>query len=759
MPELKPIIYPDVTLEIALQHGLTEEEYASIQKILGRVPTYVELGLYSVMWSEHCSYKNSILELKRLPRRGKRVLIEAGEENAGVLDIGDGLAVCFKIESHNHPSAIEPYQGAATGVGGILRDVFTMGARPIAALNSLRFGLLDNPRNRSLLRGVVKGIADYGNCFGVPTVGGEIYFDPSYSENPLINAMAVGIVETKHMARAVASGVGNPVFVVGAATGRDGIHGATFASEDLSEASAERRPSVQIGDPFKEKLLLEASLDLIKSGALIGIQDMGAAGIACSCSETAARGNSGIEINIDLVTRREDGMSAYEICLSESQERMLVIVEQGREDVAKRIFAKWDLHADEIGVVTDTGRFIVRESGKIVADVPAESLVLGGGAPQYYRPSQRPDYLDALISFDPSHLPPLESYERALLDLIASPNIASKRWVFEQYDHTIGTNTRVGGGRSDAAVVRVPGTNRALAISVDCNARYVAIDPRRGAALAVLEAARNVACAGARPIGITNCLNFGNPMNPETYHFFREAVSGVAEACTALEIPVTGGNVSFYNESGGRPVLPTPVIGMVGLLEDVRRTITTGFKQAGDFIALLGSIGPDLGASEYLSVVHGAQAGVPPRVDYDAEKALMNTLAELSELDLVHSAHDISEGGLAVTLAEKCIAGGIGCVLTFPWKGRVVDSLFAESSACAVVSVAHDQWPAFKHVVEQNGVPLQMLGRVGGRQLVINDWIAVPVAQLENAYESALPKLMGEKEIASPAFAHDAPSA
>ncbi len=744
MPDQRPIRYPVVTLRTALEHGLTEDEFAAIEKILGRTPTYVELGLYSVMWSEHCSYKNSILELKRLPRRGKRVLVEAGEENAGVLDIGDNLAVCFKIESHNHPSAIEPYQGAATGVGGILRDIFTMGARPIAALNSLRFGTLENPRNRALLRGVVKGIADYGNCFGVPTVGGEVYFDPSYTENPLINAMAVGIVEKHQIARAIASGVGNPVFVVGSATGRDGIHGATFASEDLSEASAERRPSVQIGDPFKEKLLLEATLELITSGALIGVQDMGAAGIACSCSETAARGKSGIEINVNLVTRREENMSAYEICLSESQERMLVIVQKGREDVAKQIFAKWDLHADEIGVVTDTGRFVVREQGKIVADVPAESLVLGGGAPQYKRTSERPDYLDALISFDPTHLPEPEAYDHVLLDLLASPNIASKRWVFEQYDHTIGTNTRAGGGRTDSAVVRVPGTHRALAISVDCNSRYVAIDPRRGAALAVLEAARNVACSGGEPIGITNCLNFGNPMNPETYHFFREAVSGIAEACEALAIPVTGGNVSFYNESGGRPVLPTPVIGMVGLIQDVRRAVTTGFKSTGDFIALLGSIGPDLGASEYLSIVHGAQAGAPPRVDYDAEKALIKLLVESAELGLIRSAHDISEGGLAVTLAEKCIAGGMGCVLTFPWKGRIVDYLFAESAACAVVSVSHDQWSAFRHVAEQHGVPLQILGRVGGTQLVINDWIALPVKQLLSIYESALPAQLGE---------------
>jgi len=734
--------YPTVTLDLALEHGLTAEEFDKIQQLLGRLPTYVELGLYSVMWSEHCSYKNSILEIKRLPRRGRRSLVEAGEENAGVLDIGDGLAVCFKIESHNHPSAIEPYQGAATGVGGILRDVFTMGARPIAALNSLRFGPLTSARNRELMRGVVRGIADYGNCFGVPTVAGEIGFDPSYDENPLINAMAVGIVDTRKMARAAASGVGNPVFVVGSATGRDGIHGATFASEDLSEESARRRPSVQIGDPFKEKLLLEATLELVESGVLVGIQDMGAAGIACSCTETAARGKSGIEFDVNRVSRREDGMSAYEVCLSESQERMLAVIEKGGEEVAERIFAKWDLHADRAGRVIEGGRYVVLENGQVVADVPAASLVLGGGAPQYRPPYARPAHLEALLTFDPRHLPEPDDFTLALERLLASPNIASKRWVYEQYDHTIGANTRVGGGRSDAAVVRVPGTRKGLAMCVDCNARYVAVDPQRGAALAVMEAARNVACAGARPIGITNCLNFGNPLNPETYYFFHEAVTGIAEACQALDIPVTGGNVSFYNETRGNPVLPTPVIGMVGLLEDVTRALTIGFRDEGDFVALLGSLGPDLGASEYLSVMHGAFAGAPPRLDLESEIRLINLLGDLAEMQLLKSAHDVSDGGLAVTLAEMCMAGGLGCVLTFPWKGRPVETLFAESSGCAVVSVDHDSWRAFRLSAGEHGVPVQILGRVGGDLLAINDWILAPVSHLTQIYESAIPDLM-----------------
>lgn len=735
-----------VTLELAHEHGLTTEEYERICDLLGRTPTFTELGLYSVMWSEHCSYKSSILEIKTLPRRGGRLLVEAGEENAGLVDIGEGLAVCFKIESHNHPSAIEPYQGAATGVGGILRDIFTMGARPIAALNSLRFGPLSDAHQRALLRGVVRGIGDYGNCFGVPTVAGEIYFDPSYSGNPLVNAMAVGIVPVSRIARAAAKGAGNPVFVVGSSTGRDGIHGVTFASEELSEHSDERRPSVQIGDPFKEKLLLEATLELVESGALVGIQDMGGAGIACSCSETAARGAAGIEIDVARIPQREPGMIPYEICLSESQERMLVILERGKEEIAKRIFDKWNLHAEPIGVVTQGDRFVVKENGRVVADAPAASLVLGGGAPQYRRPYRKPLELEAHEQFDPAHLPDPTNYTDVLKKLLASPNIASKRWVFEQYDHTIGAGTVVGPGLSDAAVVRVPGTKKALALSTDGNARLTFLNPRRGAALAVCEAARNVACAGAQPLGLTNCLNFGNPLSEEAYYFFHETIAGMGEACRALDIPVTGGNVSFYNETNGQAVLPTPVIGMVGLLEDFTRTVPAGFQKEGDFVALLGTVEPDLGGSEYLNVVHGLTTGTPPRVDFERHKAMVKLLSYLAQHRLARSAHDLSEGGLTVCLAEACMANHLGAVLTFPWKGRPVELLFAESAPCVVVSVKGNLWGDFRAACAMHDVPVQILGGVGTDSLVINDWIILSVSEIEQIYEGALPRLVEQIE-------------
>ncbi|MCB9357221.1 MAG: phosphoribosylformylglycinamidine synthase subunit PurL [Calditrichaeota bacterium] len=736
-------VYSPVSLDTALSHGLTPQEYEQILEILGRTPTFVELGIFSAMWSEHCSYKNSILELKRFPKSGKRVLVEAGEENAGLIDIGDGLAVCFKIESHNHPSAIEPFQGAATGVGGILRDIFSMGARPIACLNSLRFGDLSHPRTAQLLDGVVRGISHYGNCFGVPTVGGEIYFDPSYNENPLVNAMAVGVVEVDKIIKGAATGAGNPVFVVGSSTGRDGIHGASFASEDLSEASKEKRPSVQIGDPFKEKLLLEASLELARTDALVGMQDMGAAGICCSCSETPARGGTGLKLDVDKVSRRESSMNAYEICLSESQERMLVILKKGKEHLAKDIFSKWDLHADEVGVVTDDKLFTILENGNVVGQIPADSLVLGGGAPQNRREHARPAHLDALLSFDPTHLPDPDDWNEALLALLKSPNIASRRFVFEQYDHTIGAATAQGGGASDAGVVRIPGTQKGLAMSVDCNSRYVSVDPRRGAALAVLEGARNVACAGAIPVGITNCLNFANPMKPENYYFFHESVTGISDACVALDIPVTGGNVSFYNESASGPVRPTPVIGMVGVLEDVSHHVGIGFKEEGDFIALLGSIGPDLGCSEYLAVYHNVVAGAPPKLDLEANLRLIRLLPELAKQGIVRSAHDLSEGGLAVAVSECSLAGNIGCLLTFPWKEQVVNTLFAESQACALVTVSHEQWPALKRAAEEHVVPLQMLGRVGGELIAINDWITLPLELARDLYDNSLADSLG----------------
>ncbi|MFH1011734.1 MAG: phosphoribosylformylglycinamidine synthase subunit PurL [bacterium] len=738
-----------VTLELALEHGLTEEEYLCICDLLGRAPTFTELGLYSVMWSEHCSYKSSILELKTLPRRGGRLLVEAGEENAGLIDIGDGLAVCFKIESHNHPSAIEPYQGAATGVGGILRDIFTMGARPIAALNSLRFGLLSEPHQRSLLRGVVRGIGDYGNCFGVPTVAGEVYFDEGYAGNPLVNAMAVGIVAVDKIARAVAKGAGNPVFIVGSSTGRDGIHGATFASEELSEQSVERRPSVQIGDPFKEKLLLEATLELVETGALVGIQDMGAAGITCSCSETAARAGSGIEIDVARVPLRESGMIPYEICLSESQERMLVILEKGKEEIARRIFEKWDLHAEPIGVVTEGDRFVVKENGRVAADVPAASLVLGGGAPQYVRPYRKPLELEVHEQFDFAHLPEPADYAEALKRLLASPNIASKRWVFEQYDHTIGAGTAIGPGFSDAAVVRVPQAKKALALKVDGNARLAFLNPRRGAALAVCEAARNIACTGARPLGITNCLNFGNPLDEEVFYFFHEVVAGMGEACRTLDLPVTGGNVSFYNESKGKAVPPTPVIGMVGLLEDVSQAVPSGFQEEGDFIALLGILGPDLGGSEYLHVIHNLVTGAVPEVDFLQHKALLELLICLADHRLIRSAHDISEGGLAVCLAEACMANHLGAVLTFPWVGRPLEVLFAESTPCVVASVEGGNWANFRAVCAMHDVPVQMLGRVGTDSLVINHWVILSVEEMEQIYEATIPRWMEQVQTLS----------
>ncbi|MDX1438622.1 MAG: phosphoribosylformylglycinamidine synthase subunit PurL, partial [Rubricoccaceae bacterium] len=601
---------PEVNLELAVEHGLTEEEYGWILKRLGRAPTFTELGVYSVMWSEHCSYKNSIAVLKTLPRSGEVLLVGAGEENAGLVEIGDGLAVAFKIESHNHPSAVEPYQGAATGVGGIQRDIFTMGARPVASLNSLRFGSLDNPRVRYLFDGVVRGIGDYGNSFGVPTVAGEVYFDKSYEGNPLVNAMSVGVVKVGETASAIAEGVGNPVFIVGSATGRDGIHGATFASEEITEESEAKRPSVQVGDPFTEKLLLEATLEAVRSGAVVGIQDMGAAGITCSTSEMSEKGGCGMRIHADQVPVREEGMTPYEILLSESQERMLVVVEKGREAEIKRIFEKWDLHVKQIGEVTEDGRVRVFWHGKEVVDVPAEHLVLGGGAPVYHRETRRPSYLDGVHAFDQTEIEDVRDPGEVLKRLLGSPNIASKQWVFEQYDTMVRTNTIAGPGPTDAAVIRVKGTRKGLAVKTDCNGRYVYLEPRKGGQIAVAEAARNVVCSGGRPVAITNCLNFGNPYKPEVYWVFKEAVGGMGDACRALNTPVTGGNVSFYNENPEGAVFPTPTIGMLGVVEDVEsHTTTAAFKDEGDAIYLLSPRGwqakGGVEGSEYLSVVWG----------------------------------------------------------------------------------------------------------------------------------------------------------
>jgi phosphoribosylformylglycinamidine synthase len=597
------------------------------------------------MWSEHCSYKNSIALLKTLPREGGRLLVGAGEENAGLVDIGDNLAVAFKIESHNHPSAVEPYQGAATGVGGIMRDIFTMGARPIASLNSLRFGSIDDTRTRYLFAGVVKGIGDYGNSFGVPTVAGEVYFDESYQGNPLVNAMAVGIVKKTQFASAIAKGKDNPVMIVGSSTGRDGIHGATFASEELSEKSEAKRPSVQVGDPFTEKLLLEATLEIVKNGWLIGIQDMGAAGISCSTSEMSAKGNLGMKINLDKVPLREDRMSAYEIMLSESQERMLCVVKKGYEERVKKTFEKWDLHCEIIGEVSNNGKLTIEYQGEVKASLFPFDLVLGGGAPVYHREIKEPNYLKETKEFDFTSLPEPNNIQESFLKLFASPNIASKRWVYEQYDSMVRTNTIVGPG-SDAAVIYIKGTNKAIAMKTDCNARYVYLNPKEGTKIAVAEAARNIVCSGGMPLAITNCLNFGNPYKPEIYWQFANAIEGMREACNYFETPVTGGNVSFYNESPEAAVYPTPTIGMLGLVENLKNVTTSYFKRDSDLIYILGEDEEEMGGSEYLKIFHGKVTGDPPQLNLQKEKLLQDSISSLINKQLINSAHDISEGGI-----------------------------------------------------------------------------------------------------------------
>ena len=734
---------PEVTLSLALELGLTAEEYEKAIGYLGRVPTYTELGMYSVMWSEHCSYKNSIALLKTLPRDGARLLVGAGEENAGLVDIGDGLAIAFKIESHNHPSAIEPFEGAATGVGGILRDVFTMGARPIAACDSLRFGDLENDHVQFLLRGVVSGIGHYGNCFGVPTVAGEIYFDKSYQGNPLVNAMAVGIVEHGKVASATARGAGNPVMIVGSATGRDGIHGATFASVEISEESEARRPSVQVGDPFTEKLLLEATLEIIREDLIVGIQDMGAAGITCSTTEMSAKGESGMDIDLDLVPKREEGMSAYEIMLSESQERMLVVAKLGCEQRVREIFEKWDLHAVIVGTVTDDGMVTVRHHGTIVAHAPAHGFVLGGGAPVYHRDIRRPEYLDVTGAFHAEAIPVPHDLSAVLTSLLSSPNIASKRWVYEQYDTSVRTNTaQLPGG--DAAVIRIKGTRKAIAVKTDCNGRYVYLNPRRGAAIAVAEAARNVVCVGGEPLAITNCLNFGNPYKPEIYYQFSEAVAGMGEACRAFGTPVTGGNVSFYNEDPNAAVYPTPVIGMLGLIDNVDHIMTAGFRSAGDLIFLLGANRNDLAGSEYLATVHGLVAGDAPYLDIEAEKRLHAAVLRMIREGVLSSAHDVSDGGLAVALAESCILGPapIGATVRVYETFRRDAVYFGEAQSRIIVSCAPDSKRQLVQIAMEHEVELQELGIVGGRALRLNDDVDLDVAAMDDVYRHSLDRLL-----------------
>ena len=740
---------PVITPALVAEHGLTTEEFERLQKMLGRAPTFTELGIVSALWSEHCSYKHSRPVLKTLPTTAPYVLQGPGE-NAGVISIGDGLAVAFKIESHNHPSAVEPYQGAATGVGGILRDVFTMGARPIAMLNSLRFGSLDDSRVRYLFAGVVKGIGDYGNCVGIPTVAGEIVFDPAYEKNPLVNAMCVGLMHEEDLIRAKAQGVGNPIMAVGARTGRDGIHGASFASEDLSEASDAKRPRIQVGDPFTEKLLLEASLELIKSGHIVAIQDMGAAGLTSSSAEMAERGDVGVTIDVTKVPTRETGMTPYEILLSESQERMLVVAKKGHEDAVREILTKWDLTAAVIGEVISEPVYRVTEGSRVVAEFPGSRLVTD--CPSYSPAARESAEIAELRGIDPSSIPEIPE-ERdhcwTLERLLSSPTIASKTWAYRQYDSTVRTNTVIGPG-GDAAVLRIRGTNKAIAVKTDCNGRYVYLDPRVGGRIAVAEAARNVACTGARPMAITNCLNFGNPTRPEVFFQFREAVAGMGEACRALGTPVTGGNVSLYNESPLGAVYPTPVIGMVGLIEDLAHVTRSSFQHDGDTVLLLGEMGGELGGSEYLAVIHGEVAGAPPRCDVDREKAVIDALLEAIQSGAISSAHDCSDGGLAVALAECCIANldcESGAEIDLSQFHGLADRaiLFGETQGRIIVSS-----PSPERVMEiaaQRGVPCAQIGRVRRHSNMFEitlpkGSLRVPLSRLHRAYHETIPSIM-----------------
>ena len=749
---------PAITPELVAEHGLTSEEFERLVKMLGRTPTFTELGIISALWSEHCSYKHSRNLLRTLPTSAPYMLQGPGE-NAGVISIGDGLAVAFKIESHNHPSAVEPYQGAATGVGGILRDVFTMGARPVAMLDSLRFGSLDSPRVRYLFSGVVKGIGDYGNCVGIPTVAGEIVFDPAYEGNPLVNAMCVGLMHEESLIRAKAEGVGNPIMAVGASTGRDGIHGASFASEDLSAASDAKRPRVQVGDPFTEKLLLEASLELIASGHIVAIQDMGAAGLTSSSAEMAERGDVGVVIDVTKVPVRETGMTPYEILLSESQERMLVVARRGSEENVRAILAKWDLAAEVIGEVIAEPVYRVTEGERVVAEFPGSRLVTD--CPRYTPAAREDPKIAALRNVDVDAIPELPEESDpswTLMQLLSSPTIASQAWAYRQYDSTVRTNTVIGPG-GDAAVIRVRGTQKGLALKTDCNGRYVYLDPRAGGRIAVAEAARNVACAGGRPMAITNCLNFGNPGRPEVYYQLSEAIAGMGEACTALSTPVTGGNVSLYNESPTGAVYPTPVIGMVGLVSDIKHATRATFCAEGDAIVLFGSSTDEIGGSEYLARVHGVVAGSPPTCDLNAERAAIEALLECIEASHVSSAHDCSDGGLAVALAECCIANrdqayGADVELELPTGVSSRGAFFGEAQARFVVSTSNVE--AVLAIARSHGVPARQIGLVTdqsrGLRIATADRILVSdVGALADAYHNAIPAIMSRAALASEA--------
>lgn len=715
----------EATLEQAIELGLRAEEFEMIKEILGRTPNFTETSVYSVMWSEHCSYKNSIFWLKQLPKDGPHMLVKAGEENAGLVDLGDGVGCAFKIESHNHPSALEPYQGAATGVGGINRDIFTMGARPIAQLNSLRFGEVDSDKTKWLVKGVVKGISHYGNAFGIPTVGGEVFFDKSYNQNPLVNAFSAGLLDTKKIISAKAKGPGNPVYIVGAATGKDGIAGAAFASKDITEDSANDLPSVQVGDPFLEKLLLEATMELAETDAIVGMQDMGAAGITCSTNEMSAGGGVGMDIHLDRVPTRQDNMQPYEILLSESQERMLVVVQKGKEQVVKDIFTKWDLHAEEIGVVTDTKRTRYFMNGELVSDVPSESLVLGGGAPQYQREYKEPAYYQEYKKFNINDVKQPDNLKEVAYFLLSHPNIASKRWVYEQYDSMVGTKTMTTNQPSDAGVVNIKGTDKALAMTVDCNSRYVHADPEIGTAIAVSEAARNIVCSGGEPSAITNCLNFGNPYNPESYWQFVGAIKGMSAACRKFETPVTGGNVSFYNQSviNGveKPVFPTPTIGMIGLLQDKNNLMTLDFKQKGDLIFILGDSVDCIASSEYLYSHHKVEASPAPYFDLDKEFDLQQAVKGLISNRLINAAHDCSDGGLFVTLAEMSFPRGLGFDIVTDSEVREDAFLFGEAQSRVIVTVSEEQEDEFIEFMAQSGVNFTLLGHVTKGKFVVDD--------------------------------------
>lgn len=736
----------EATVEQAVELGLRADEFEMIKGILGRTPNFTETAVYSVMWSEHCSYKNSIYWLKQLPKDGPHMLVKAGEENAGLVDLGDGIGCAFKIESHNHPSALEPYQGAATGVGGINRDIFTMGARPIAQLNSLRFGNIENDRTKWLVKGVTKGIGDYGNAFGIPIVGGEVFFDDSYNQNPLVNAFSAGIVDTKKVISAKAKGPGNPVYIVGSATGKDGIAGAAFASKDITEESAQDLPSVQVGDPFMEKLLLEATMELANTDAIVGMQDMGAAGITCSTCEMSAGGGVGMEIHLDRVPTRQENMLPYEILLSESQERMLVVIQKGKEDVVKRIFDKWDLHAEEIGTITDDGRVRYYMNGELVGDVPAESLVLGGGAPVYQREYTEPAYYQEYKKFDINSVQQPDNLKEVGFFLLGQPNIASKRWVYEQYDSMVGTKTMSTNRPTDAGVVNIKGTEKALAMTVDCNSRYVNADPEIGTAIAVSEAARNIVVTGGIPSAITNCLNFGNPYNPESYWQFVGAIKGMSRACLKFQTPVTGGNVSFYNQSviAGKeiPVFPTPTIGMIGVIEDKSKIMSLDFKQKGDLIFVLGESVDCISSSEYLAKYHKITASPAPHFDIEKEYALQEAVKGLIGLELINAAHDCADGGLFVSLVEMSMPRGLGFDIVTDSEVREDAFLFGEAQSRVVVTVPETTEEEFIEFMMGSGVSYTLLGHVTKGKMMVDDEHFGFISEAKEIFDNALGRLI-----------------